>query len=237
MQLTGNRHRWNWVDSSCDGRRPIDDITLSVVICVQRDVCEALHLRQLILVLRHNEFIYMLSSMSLVMWCVCDRMWRYSSLVAVFLKMYRCEGVRSLYRGFTPTVVGVIPYAGTSFFTYETLKKVYTGSVIWLLQNMCRFHIDSLVQVDFLVQYSKVPYTKFLPHELCSARYMPWRTVLWLIIAWLRWWNLVKQDPNGVSSCGVPSPYRHAVEQSVVSLSSSRIATKYLMSCRTVHRS
>lgn len=49
----------------------------------------------------------------------------YSSLVAVFLKMYRCEGVRSLYRGFTPTVVGVIPYAGTSFFTYETLKKIY----------------------------------------------------------------------------------------------------------------
>jgi len=46
------------------------------------------------------------------------------------MKMYRCEGIRSLYRGFTPTVVGVIPYAGTSFFTYETLKKLYTGSVI-----------------------------------------------------------------------------------------------------------
>ena len=55
---------------------------------------------------------------------------RYSSLIAVFLKMYRCEGIRSLYRGFTPTVVGVIPYAGTSFFTYETLKKIYTGSVV-----------------------------------------------------------------------------------------------------------
>jgi len=59
--------------------------------------------------------------------CSCDR---YSSLVAVFLKMYRCEGVRSLYRGFTPTVVGVIPYAGTSFFTYETLKKIYAGLFI-----------------------------------------------------------------------------------------------------------
>ena len=59
--------------------------------------------------------------------------------------MYRCEGVRSLYRGFTPTVVGVIPYAGTSFFTYETLKKVYTGSVISLLQYLLCFHIDSVV--------------------------------------------------------------------------------------------
>jgi hypothetical protein len=31
----------------------------------------------------------------------------------------------SLYsRGLTPTLLGVIPYAGTSFFTYETLKRM-----------------------------------------------------------------------------------------------------------------
>ena len=29
----------------------------------------------------------------------------------------------ALYRGLTPTLLGVIPYAGTSFFTYETLKS------------------------------------------------------------------------------------------------------------------
>jgi solute carrier family 25 protein 42 len=50
----------------------------------------------------------------------------YNNLFEVFVKMYRTEGIRSMYRGFTPTVVGVIPYAGTSFFTYETLKKLHT---------------------------------------------------------------------------------------------------------------
>ena len=33
------------------------------------------------------------------------------------------EGGLSLYRGFVPTIIGIIPYAGTSFFVYETLKK------------------------------------------------------------------------------------------------------------------
>lgn len=42
--------------------------------------------------------------------------------------MYTKEsGLRSLYRGFVPTILGVIPYAGTSFFTYETLKQKYFG--------------------------------------------------------------------------------------------------------------
>ena len=34
-------------------------------------------------------------------------------------------GVSALWRGVTPTLLGVIPYAGTSFFTYETLKQHY----------------------------------------------------------------------------------------------------------------
>lgn len=46
-----------------------------------------------------------------------------------------------MYRGFTPTILGVIPYAGLSFFTYETLKKVHAGKsreipeVLGLLQG------------------------------------------------------------------------------------------------------
>ena len=47
---------------------------------------------------------------------------QYSNLVVVFVSIYREEGLLSLYRGLTPTLLGVIPYAGTSFFTYETLK-------------------------------------------------------------------------------------------------------------------
>lgn len=45
----------------------------------------------------------------------------------VFLRISREEGLKTLYRGFAPTILGVVPYAGLSFFTYETLKKVHAG--------------------------------------------------------------------------------------------------------------
>ncbi|XP_024922074.1 mitochondrial coenzyme A transporter SLC25A42 isoform X2 [Cynoglossus semilaevis] len=47
----------------------------------------------------------------------------YSNILHVFGRISREEGRKTLYRGFAPTILGVIPYAGLSFFTYETLKK------------------------------------------------------------------------------------------------------------------
>ncbi|XP_064470987.1 mitochondrial coenzyme A transporter SLC25A42-like isoform X2 [Ornithodoros turicata] len=49
---------------------------------------------------------------------------RYRNLAHVFVKIWKEEGPLKLYRGFTPTMLGVIPYAGASFFTYETLKRL-----------------------------------------------------------------------------------------------------------------
>ncbi|TNN29618.1 Mitochondrial coenzyme A transporter SLC25A42 [Liparis tanakae] len=49
----------------------------------------------------------------------------YSNIMHVFVRISQEEGVRTLYRGFTPTIMGVIPYAGITFFTYETLKKLH----------------------------------------------------------------------------------------------------------------
>ncbi|KAG8594877.1 hypothetical protein GDO81_001349 [Engystomops pustulosus] len=49
----------------------------------------------------------------------------YSNIFEVFIRMSKEEGLKSLYRGFNPTILGVIPYAGISFFTYETLKKLH----------------------------------------------------------------------------------------------------------------
>ncbi|XP_028301232.1 mitochondrial coenzyme A transporter SLC25A42-like [Gouania willdenowi] len=50
----------------------------------------------------------------------------YSNIMHVFVRISQEEGVKTLYRGFTPTILGVIPYAGITFFTYETLKKRHT---------------------------------------------------------------------------------------------------------------
>uniref|UniRef100_A0A672K2V4 Solute carrier family 25 member 42 n=1 Tax=Sinocyclocheilus grahami TaxID=75366 RepID=A0A672K2V4_SINGR len=49
----------------------------------------------------------------------------YSNILHVFVRISREEGLQTLYRGFTPTILGVMPYAGLSFFTYETLKKIH----------------------------------------------------------------------------------------------------------------
>lgn len=47
----------------------------------------------------------------------------YRSLKQVFIKILKNEGPLTLYRGLAPTLLGVIPYAGTSFGIYETLKR------------------------------------------------------------------------------------------------------------------
>ena len=52
---------------------------------------------------------------------------QYRTLRQVFIKIWYEEGPRTLYRGYLPTVLGVIPYAGVSFFTYDTLKRKYMG--------------------------------------------------------------------------------------------------------------
>jgi solute carrier family 25 protein 42 len=54
---------------------------------------------------------------------VTNRKGEYKTLVQVVLKIQREESLLALYRGLTPTMLGVILYAGTSFFTYGTLKE------------------------------------------------------------------------------------------------------------------
>eukprot|EP00731_Ephydatia_muelleri_P017801 Em0010g899a len=47
------------------------------------------------------------------------------AFVHTFMSVLRAKGVKGLYRGVWPTLAGIIPYAGTSFFTFETLKKLH----------------------------------------------------------------------------------------------------------------
>ncbi|CAL8071521.1 unnamed protein product [Calicophoron daubneyi] len=48
---------------------------------------------------------------------------KYANLLDAIKTVYREEGVLTLYRGFLPAMCGSIPYAGTAFFTFETLKE------------------------------------------------------------------------------------------------------------------
>lgn len=52
---------------------------------------------------------------------------QYRSLKHVFEVTLQQDGMRGLFRGYGATVAGVIPYAGTGFFTYETLKRLHHG--------------------------------------------------------------------------------------------------------------
>ena len=67
---------------------------------------------------------------------------QYNSLSAVFMKTIREEGFLSLYRGYVPTLLGVVPYAGTGFFTYETLKRLQRGNFIINFKFL--FNLDNL---------------------------------------------------------------------------------------------
>ncbi|KAK5842928.1 Protein brittle-1, chloroplastic/amyloplastic [Gossypium arboreum] len=49
----------------------------------------------------------------------------YDGILDAFLKILQKEGPGELYRGLAPSLIGVIPYAATNYFAYDTLRKVY----------------------------------------------------------------------------------------------------------------
>ncbi|KAK3032399.1 hypothetical protein RJ639_036416 [Escallonia herrerae] len=49
----------------------------------------------------------------------------YDGLCDAFVKILKEGGPGELYRGLTPSVIGVIPYAATNYFAYDTLRKAY----------------------------------------------------------------------------------------------------------------
>lgn len=49
----------------------------------------------------------------------------YNNFLHAFVKIVREEGPSELYRGLTPSLIGVVPYAATNYYAYDTLKKLY----------------------------------------------------------------------------------------------------------------
>ena len=51
-------------------------------------------------------------------------------LIDIFRTLVIKDGYSGLYRGCLPSIIGIVPYAGVTFFTYETAKRLhheYTG--------------------------------------------------------------------------------------------------------------
>ncbi|XP_057416989.1 adenine nucleotide transporter BT1, chloroplastic/mitochondrial-like [Lotus japonicus] len=49
----------------------------------------------------------------------------YKNFLDAFMRIVREEGPAELYRGLTPSLIGVIPYAATNYLAYDTLRKGY----------------------------------------------------------------------------------------------------------------
>ncbi|KAL3701264.1 hypothetical protein R1sor_019286 [Riccia sorocarpa] len=49
----------------------------------------------------------------------------YDNLLHAMVKICKEEGPKELYRGLTPSLIGVMPYAATNYFAYDTLRKFY----------------------------------------------------------------------------------------------------------------
>lgn len=60
-----------------------------------------------------------------------------NSIKMVLQNTFREGGARGLYRGYTATVIGVIPYSGTGYFVYETLKRLHHGKCCVSLHSTC----------------------------------------------------------------------------------------------------
>ena len=49
----------------------------------------------------------------------------YNNLYTAVVTEYRSGGVLRLWRGIAPSIIGILPYAGASFFTFENLKRLH----------------------------------------------------------------------------------------------------------------
>ncbi|CAM8892340.1 unnamed protein product [Rhodiola kirilowii] len=49
----------------------------------------------------------------------------YDGMIDAFVKILREGGPAELYRGFIPSVIGIIPYSATNYYAYDTLRKAY----------------------------------------------------------------------------------------------------------------
>ncbi|XP_015600316.1 graves disease carrier protein homolog [Cephus cinctus] len=70
----------------------------------------------------------------------------YTGIVHTASSIFREEGgLKALYRGFWPTILGMVPYAGFSFYTFEKLKFLCMRYAPEYLCNKCNRNTGGLV--------------------------------------------------------------------------------------------
>ncbi|PZC73520.1 hypothetical protein B5X24_HaOG209452 [Helicoverpa armigera] len=63
---------------------------------------------------------------------------KYTGIAHAATTMFKTEGgIRALYRGFVPTMMGMVPYAGFSFYCFEYLKFICMKYVPTTLCRKC----------------------------------------------------------------------------------------------------
>ncbi|XP_058808888.1 solute carrier family 25 member 16-like [Phymastichus coffea] len=70
----------------------------------------------------------------------------YTGIVHTAVSIFKDEGgIRALYRGFIPTLCGMVPYAGFSFYSFEKLKYLCMKYFPTVLCNKCDKNTGGLV--------------------------------------------------------------------------------------------
>ncbi|XP_029815054.1 LOW QUALITY PROTEIN: solute carrier family 25 member 43 [Manacus vitellinus] len=54
----------------------------------------------------------------------------YEGILHAFYKIYRQEGLRALYRGVSPAILGAVPFSAGSFFVYISLDKIWQEPIV-----------------------------------------------------------------------------------------------------------
>lgn len=71
---------------------------------------------------------------------------KYTGIAHAATTMFKTEGgIRALYRGFVPTMMGMVPYAGFSFYCFEYLKFICMKYVPTTLCRKCDRNTGGLV--------------------------------------------------------------------------------------------
>ncbi|KAK8581917.1 hypothetical protein V6N12_072119 [Hibiscus sabdariffa] len=119
----------------------------------------------------------------------------YSGVRDVVTSVYKEAGIRGLYRGVGPTLVGILPYAGLKFYVYEVLKThvpeeqrksivmhLSCGAVAGLLGQTFTYPLDVVrrqMQVENLqcstTQGGVTRYRNTLDGLTTIVRYQGWR--------------------------------------------------------------